>query len=71
MEKINAISIIGKGFSEIGNEVSKVVAATGVKPNYMVVDHDQHESMLGMDGNIKVKQGRVLKCKGLSVIVTL
>ena len=71
MNKINAISIIGKGFSDVGKEVSKVVEATGDKPAYIVVCYDQHEKMLDMDGNIKVKRGRVLKYKGMSVVVTL
>ena len=70
MKNINAISIIGKKFSDIGTEMSAVIAETGQKPNYIVIDSNQHESMLEMDG-VKVKQGRALKYKGMSVIVTL
>jgi len=70
MNKINAISIIDKGFRDVGTEVSRVVEATGVKPVYIVINHEQHEKMKDMDGKIKVKQGRVLKYKGMSVVVT-
>jgi len=71
MKQINAISIRGNSFDTVGEKVSAVIEATGQKPDYIVVDKEQHDSMLVMDGNIKIKQGRVLKYKGLSVVVTL
>ncbi len=71
MNKINAISIRGKAITDVGAEVSAVIETTGEKPNYMVVSHDQHEEMLTLKSNVKIKQGRVLKYKGMSVVVTL
>jgi len=70
MKTVNGISIVGKTFGDIGAEMSAVTGTTGEKPKYIVVDIDQHEEMLGMD-NVKIKQGRVLKYKGMSVVVTL
>lgn len=70
MSIINAISIVNKTFNDIGKEVSLSIQKTGNKPDYIVVSSKQHDDMLSKDGNIKIKKGRVLKFKGMSVIVT-
>ena len=74
MKKIvNAISIVGKDVSAVGTEMSKVIAKTGQKPKYIVMDSKQHDDILSTANvkmsSVKVKQGRILKYKGMSVII--
>ena len=68
---VNTLVMIGKNLSEVGNEISKVMEVTGEKPTYVVFDLKQHEELLSRDSDIKTKKGRILKFKGMSVMITL
>lgn len=67
---VNTVNMVGKKLSDLGSEVSKIVEATGEKPTYLLMDMAQHESALSMEAS-RVKQGRVIRYKGISVMVTL
>jgi hypothetical protein len=62
---------VGGSIEDVGSKVTSVIEATGQKPSYIVVSYDQHQDMLMLKNNVKIKQGRVLKFKGMSVVVTL
>ena len=70
MKNVNAIFV--RDLSEIPDKVSEVMRNNGKKPIYMVINNQLHIDILeSKDKNAKTKDKRVVKYKGMSVIVTL
>jgi hypothetical protein len=60
----------GNKIESIGGAVKNYMEETGVRPDYLCVLEEHHEAMLCSDAKKKTKDGRILKFKGFSVIVT-
>ena len=70
MKNVNAILV--KDLSEIPDKVTDVTRSTGRKPVYMVINNQLHNDILeSKDKDAKIKDKRVVKYKGMSVVVTL
>jgi len=67
---VNTVNMKNIPLEKVGEQVSEVIRKTGLKPKYIVIDEIQHGELIKKEGLVKVKAKRVVKWKGMSVLVS-